>query len=256
MIDIHSHIIHGIDDGSHTIEESIAILKRLKDIDINVVVATPHYITGTSYTSDNYSKKCRLAKIKEIIDNESIGVDLYIGNEVFIDRDIDNLVKNNEISTINGTKYILIEFPRNTKVIDLSDILFSLRSKGYIPIVAHPERYLFFQEDYKVINEFLEMGCLFQGNLENAIGKFGKQAEKVFWYMLKNNKYQFLASDIHHENDLILNNFSKIRTTIINCIGEEKYYVLTHVNPMKVLKNEIISIGEITPIVKKFGKWK
>lgn len=256
MIDIHSHIINGIDDGSKTIEESISLLKQMKKLGINVIVATPHYITGTSYTSDNYSKKCRLAKIKEILENGDIGLDLYLGNEVFIDHDIDKLVKDNEIATINGSKYILIEFPRNSKVLDLTDILFNLRSKGYVPIIAHPERYVFLQEDYKVINEFLEMGCLFQGNLENAVSKYGKNPEKVFWYMLKNNKYQFLATDIHHDTDPLFKNYSKIQSSIVKFVGEEKFYTLTHINPMKVLKNEMINIGEISPIIKKFGKWK
>lgn len=256
MIDIHSHVIYGIDDGSKTIEESVSLLKKMKEIGMNVVVATPHYIVGTSYTTDNISKSYRLGKIKEILKQDNVAVDLYLGNEVFVDRDIHSLVKNSDIATMNSSKYILVEFPRNTQVLDLKEILFQLRSKGYVPIIAHPERYLFIQENYQVINQFLEMGCLFQGNYENVIGRYGKEPEKLFWYMLKNNKYQFLATDVHHDTDRLFEHFSKIQSEIIKIIGEEQFHILTHVNPMKVLKNEMITTGEITPIVKRFGKWR
>ena len=256
MIDLHSHVLYGIDDGARTIEESVSLLKKMKEIGIEVVVATPHYMTGTSYTADNISKSYRLGQIKERLKEENIQIDLYLGNEVFIDHTIHPLVKEGKIATIRGTKYILVEFPRNSQMIHLESILFQLRSRGYVPIIAHPERYLFLQEDYRLLNQFLSMGCLFQGNLENSIGRYGKEAQKLFWYMLKNDKYQFLATDVHHDTDSLFSNFQKIKNNIVKCIGEEKYYVLTHVHPMKVLKNAVISVGDITPIVKKFGHWR
>lgn len=256
MIDLHSHVLYGIDDGAKTIEESVSLLKKMKSIGIEVVVATPHYMTGTSYTADNTVKSYRLGQIKERLKQEEIAIDLSLGNEVFIDRNIHSLVKEGKIATIRGSKYILVEFPRNSQMFHLEEILFQLRSKGYVPIIAHPERYLFLQEDYRLMNQFLAMGCLFQGNLENSIGRYGKDAQKLFWYMLKNDKYQFLATDVHHDTDPLFSHFPKIKNNIVKCIGEEKYYTLTHVYPMKVLKNEVISLGEITPVSKKFKFWR
>lgn len=256
MIDIHSHVLYGIDDGSKTIEESISLLKRMKELGINVVVATPHYIPGTSYVADNPSKSYRLGQIKDELKKQNIDIDLFLGNEVFIDRNIHEFMKEGNIATLHGSKYILVEFPRNTEILELFDILFKLRSRGYVIIIAHPERYVFLHHDYKYLNKFLEMGCLFQGNFENALGRYGKEAEKIFWYMLKNNKYQFLATDVHHDTDKIFENFPRIENNIIKVIGNEKYRMLTHVNPMKVLKNDNVIVGEIYPVVKKIGKWK
>lgn len=256
MIDIHSHILFGIDDGAKTLEESIVLLKKMKSIGVETILATPHYIHGTSYTANNKEKSVRLKKIKEILRQENLEIYVYLGNEVFIDSNIDLLINEEEISTLYSTQYILVEFPRNTEVIKLYEILFQLRTKGYIPIIAHPERYLFIQNDYEVINKFLEMGCLFQGNIENARRKYGKIPEKVFWYMLKNNKYQFLATDVHHANDSLFSNFSKMKDKIIKEIGEKEYKLLTEDNPIKVFKNERIDIGEITPIKNNWTLFK
>jgi len=256
MIDIHSHVLYGIDDGAKTIEESILLLKNMKKIGINVVVATPHYISETSYIKDNSNKSYLIGQIKEEIKLQNIGIDLYLGNEVFIDRNIHEFVRLGKVATINSSKYLLLELPRNTEILELFDILFKLRSRGYIIIIAHPERYVFLQRDYKYLNKILEMGCLFQGNFENAIGRYGSEAEKIFWYMLSHNKYQFLATDVHHNTDKLFENFPKIENNIKKVIGDNKYHEITHVNPMKVLKNDNIDIGEIYPVIKKFGKWK
>lgn len=256
MIDIHSHILYGIDDGAKTREESIAILKKMQEIGFQIVVATPHYIPGSSYVANNKTKRERLKEVKSKTKEEGIAVRISLGNEIFIDHSIDKLIKKNEIAKINDTKYILVEFPRNTQVFHLMDALFRLRNKGYVPIVAHPERYLFLQEDYSVANQFLEMGCLLQGNLGNILGMYGKESEKLFRYLLKNNKYQFLATDIHHETDSLLTNFSKVKAEIVKIIGEKHFQVLTYKNPAKVLRDEIIPLTEISPIIKRFGKWK
>lgn len=257
MIDLHSHIIHNIDDGSESLEESLSLLKKMKKIGFDIVVATPHYIAGTSFTADNKKKSAHLKQIKEVIAKEQVDINVCVGNEIFIDPDIPEFLEENKIVTINKTKYILVEFPRNTQVYHLMDILFTLRDLGYIPIIAHPERYLFIQEDYLIIDQLLGMGCLLQGNLTNILGKYGKSAEKVFRYMLKNRKYQFLASDVHHENDVLFKHFPKVKTGIMRLIGEEEFNRLTLENPSKVLKNENIIITEVSPTSsKKIKIWK
>lgn len=256
MIDIHSHIIHNIDDGSRSLEESLAILKNMKKIGFDIVVATPHYIAGTSFVADNKAKSTHLKQIKDVIKQEELNINLCVGNEIFIDHDIPKYLEENKIVSINKTKYILVEFPRNTQVFHLMDMLFELRDLGYVPIIAHPERYLFVQEDYLILDQLLGMGCLLQGNLTNILGKYGKSAEKAFRYMLKNHKYQFLATDVHHESDVLFKHFSKVKTGIIRLIGEEEFNRLTLENPAKVLKNEPIVLTEVAPTSKKIKIWK
>ncbi len=243
MIDIHSHIISGIDDGARSFEESIALLEKMQKMGIKAVIATPHYITCSKYMENNEEKLQKLQNIKKVAMDQNISISLFLGNEVFIDGDILLLIEEGKVATLNGSRYILIELPVDQLTSDLYNILFLLRSKGFVPIIAHPERYRYLQSEPEKIEKFLEMGCLFQGNVENVVAKYGKSAKKLFFYLLKNNKYHFLATDVHHQDDIMFTNFKKVKKKLIKTISLAKYEELTHYNPLKVLKNEDI-LGE------------
>lgn len=243
MIDIHSHIINEIDDGAEFLEESITILKKLNEIGFTHVVATPHYITGSHFVCNNYEKYEKLKKIKETIEKKEIPIYLYLGNEIFMDANILSLLKKNEITTLNGSRYLLIEFPVSRPIHEMMEILFFLRSRDFVPIIAHPERYIYLQENHEMIEEFLKMGCLFQGNFSNILEKYGTHAKKLFLHMLKKNQYQFLATDVHHEDDILFSKMKKVKKEIIKLTSKEKFYELTYENPLKVLKDENIKIN-------------
>lgn len=240
MIDIHTHIIYNIDDGARSLEESIDIIKKLNKIGFTHIIATPHYITGSNFISNNYQKQEELENLKRTLKNEEIPVYLYLGNEIFIDAEILSLMKKNEITSLNGSHYLLIEFPVSRPFPEMLELLFYFRSKNYIPIIAHPERYLYLQDNPHLISKFLEMGCLFQGNFSNIIGKYGKKAKKLFLEMLKKNQYHFLATDVHHIEDSLFLKMDKIKKEIIRITSEEKFRELTYENPLKVLKDENI----------------
>lgn len=242
MIDIHSHILSGIDDGASSLEESVNILKNLKTIGFTHVFLTPHYIHDSKYISDNYQKQDYLENLKKILKEQNIDIYLYLGNEVFIDKDILSFIKDNKITTLNGSRYLLVEFPFSRMPNDLMDTLFLIRSKGFIPVIAHPERYLYFQSNHDKIKDFLKMGCMFQGNYLSISGKYGHNAKKLFIKMLKNNEIHFLATDVHQSNDIIFKKMPKIKKDIIKIIGEDNFNILSYENPLKVLKNEKINI--------------
>ena len=233
MIDIHSHIMSGIDDGARSLEESLLLLKKMSAIGISHIVATPHYIVGSHYILNNQQKLEKLEKIP---------LYLYLGNEIFMDPSILALIKKNEIAPINGSRYILIELPVSRPMNEMMEFLFYFRSKDFVPIIAHPERYVYLQENHELIEKFLKMGCLFQGNFSNILEKYGAHAKKLFLYMLKNNQYHFLATDIHHEDDILFKKMKKVKKEIIKLTSKEKFQELTYDNPLKVLKNENIEI--------------
>lgn len=243
MIDIHSHIINGIDDGAECLKESITILKKMSEIGFTHVVATPHYITGSHFVSNNYEKFDKLETIRKTIEKIEIPIHLYLGNEIFMDASILSLLKKNEVTSLNGSRYLLIEFPVSRPIHEMLEILFYFRSKDYVPIIAHPERYVYLQENHEMIEEFLKMGCLFQGNFSNILEKYGMHAKKLFLYMLKKNQYQFLASDIHHQDDVLFYKMKKVKKEIIKLISKERFHELTYENPLKVLKDENIKIN-------------
>ncbi len=238
MIDIHSHVIYEIDDGSRSYEESLSILKKMNEIGYRAMVCTPHYITGSKYVENNFNKFKKIQLLREFIRKENLNLHLYLGNEIYIDPEIESLINAGEVYPINRSRYLLIEFPVSRLMNDLMNLLFLLRSKGYVPIIAHPERYLYLQDNHDLLDKFLEMGCLFQGNFSCIIGKYGEHTKKLFLYMLKNNYYHFLATDVHHETDILFLKFNKIKKMIIKEIDETRFKKLTYVNPLKVIRNE------------------
>lgn len=224
MTDVHSHILFGIDDGSRTISESIELLKKLKSVGFNNVILTPHFILDSTYNS-NYEANIKIYnELKERLINENIDINIYLGNEIFIDKNIPTLLEKNIITSLNGTKYVLVEFPMHNKLLNIEDILYEIRSKGYEVVIAHPERYDAFKEDYSIVDTLREDGFLFQSNYSSILGYYGKDSIKLLKYMLKRHYIDFLGTDIHRiEKTYVIDNFKKIEKHIIKVTGSEYY---------------------------------
>lgn len=224
MTDVHSHILFGIDDGSRTISESIELLKKLKSVGFNNVILTPHFILDSTYNS-NYEANIKIYnELKERLLNENIDINIYLGNEIFIDKNIPTLLEKNIITSLNGTKYVLVEFPMHNKLLNIEDILYEIRSKGYEVVIAHPERYDAFKEDYSIVDTLREDGFLFQSNYSSILGYYGKDSIKLLKYMLKRHYIDFLGTDIHCiEKTYVIDNFKKIEKHIIKITGSEYY---------------------------------
>ncbi|MCI7241481.1 MAG: exopolysaccharide biosynthesis protein [Bacilli bacterium] len=224
MTDVHSHILFGIDDGSRTISESIELLKKLKSVGFNNVILTPHFILDSTYNS-NYEANIKIYnELKERLLNENIDINIYLGNEIFIDKNVPTLLEKNIITSLNGTKYVLVEFPMHNKLLNIEDILYEIRSKGYEVVIAHPERYDAFKEDYSIVDTLREDGFLFQSNYSSILGYYGKDSIKLLKYMLKRHYIDFLGTDIHRiEKTYVIDNFKKIEKHIIKVTGSEYY---------------------------------
>lgn len=235
MTDVHSHILFGIDDGSRTISESVELLKKLKSVGFNNVILTPHFILDSTYNS-NYESNIKIYnELKERLLNENIDINIYLGNEIFIDKNVPTLLEKNIITSLNGTKYVLVEFPMHNKLLNLEDMLYEIRSKGYEVVIAHPERYDAFKEDYSIVDTLREDGFLFQSNYSSILGYYGKDSIKLLKYMLKRHYIDFLGTDIHRiEKTYVIDNFKKIEKHIIKITGSEYY------NKMQSNNNKLV----------------
>ena len=224
MTDIHSHILFDVDDGSKSIEESVELLKKLKKIGFNNVILTPHYIKDSEYSSENKEKKQKLNELKEELINQNIDINIFLGNEIFINNEIYDLIKEGQIHTLNNTRYILVELPFHNEIVNLEDIIYELKIKGLIPIIAHPERYSYFQNNYKEVDRLKEEGFLFQANYASILGYYGKESQKLLKYMLKKQYIDYLGTDIHRTaKTYVIDNFSKIEKNILK-ITKKDYY--------------------------------
>ena len=240
MEDIHSHLLYGIDDGAKSIDEAIELLKRMENMGIEEIVLTPHYVENTKYNCNNKDKLRLYQTLLKRRDEEGLKIRLYLGNEVFITPNIVKLIEQDEIATINNSKYVLFEFPLKQIYNNTSLIISDMVSHGYIPILAHPERYAAFQEHPEILEEYLRMGVLMQGNFTSLFGKYGKDSEKTLKYFLKKKWISFLGSDTHHEYNY---DTKKIEKKIYK-ITRDKQYVedLLHNNFDKVILDEAITM--------------
>ena len=239
LTDIHNHILYGIDDGSKTIEESIKILEQHKQMGFTTIVVTPHYIENSNYVCNNEEKQ----KILDTLKDKVQGVQLYLGNEVFINNNLYELLNSGEILTINSSKYLLIEFPMNQKLKNITDTIYELKIKGIIPIIAHPERYEYVKKNIDIVNDWINEGALLQSNYGSIIGIYGEGAKRTVKKLLKKGVVSLLATDIHFPDSEIYKNIEKIRKKIKRIIGEEKFIELTITNPNKIINNEKVSTG-------------
>jgi len=240
-VDIHSHILYGIDDGSKSINESIEIIKQHKEMGFKDIVVTPHYIENSEYITNNKEKNNILETLKKELKKQNIDINLYLGNEVFVNNNLEQLLKNNEISSINNSKYLLIELPMHNKIKNITDIIYELRIKGIIPIIAHPERYEFVQKKPESVQELIEEGAILQSNYGSIVGVYGEHAKKTLKKLLKKDMISILATDIHFPNNKIYLNMNTIRKKITKIIGEEKSKELMITNPKKVIENKPLS---------------
>ena len=234
MIDIHNHLLFGIDDGAKTIDESIDILKDMEKVGYKSIILTPHYIKDSNYSipaSENYK---RLKVLKEALKENNININLYLGNEIYIDENIYELLMNREVYSLNGTNFILIELPISGEYENYQEIIDFLIHKGCNVILAHPERYISFQKNFNKIYELEKMGVYFQSNIDSLIGRYGEEAEKTIKRLLKEKKISFLATDIHHKkHDYGV--WKTAKEVALKYISEKEYEILTNINPSKLI---------------------
>lgn len=239
---MHSHIIPGIDDGPRTIEDAIEIIREAQKVGFTEIVSTSHYFKGKFEVPEN-ERIILIENLKEQLKKENINVKIHLASEIFAMPDLLELIENKQASTIEDTKYILIELPRNTEALYFDEILFKVMAKGYIPIIAHPERYTYVQKDPNRLIEYIQRGILFQANYSSIIGYYGKQAQKTVIKLLKNNMIHFLGTDVHRQST-VLSDMNKIISKLTKILTQEKINELTYENAYGILNKKTIYIDE------------
>lgn len=197
MIDIHSHILPGVDDGARSIEESIKILQKAADAGVTTIVATPHVLEVPS-KSEWQEVSNVFNGLKQKIVQENIHIEMILGAELFISPELPKTIKENRELTINNrNKYVLIELPMNEIPYFTKQIIFELQLQGIVPILAHPERYMEIQKDINKLVDFVRKGVLTQLNSGSLTGRYGKKVQKTAKRLLTNNLIYMIGSDVH-----------------------------------------------------------
>lgn len=255
MIDIHSHVIPGIDDGAGDIETALEMLKIAQEDGIETIVATPHFYRNKFECNLEEVKK-HVENLKAAVKKENIAIEIIQGQEIYIDKCTTDLYKERIIGTINGSKYMLIETSlTGAKPKDLMENIYELKLLGITPIIAHPERYEFIIKDNMEINEFIKEDCLFQITSTSVQGLFGKEVKNTAENLIKNGICNFLGSDAHTTE----RRCPKIKEAFedVKRLNEDVYEMITK-NSKALLNNEDINLkmGYIAKKKKFFEFWK
>lgn len=203
--DIHAHLLPNIDDGPKTMEESIAMIRLLAKIGYKHLIATPH-IHSDYYPNTRKDILEKLLVVQAEVKRANIPITIDAAAEYYLDDYFESLLKEQNLLTLEQTRLVLVEcsiLERSTKTMEY---LFKLQVQNYRPILAHPERYLYYKEkDYQAL---LEAGCKFQLNLLSLLGHYGRAVQKRANFLLKKNWVHFVGTDVHHlQHVRLLQNF-------------------------------------------------
>ncbi|HEY8930127.1 MAG TPA: CpsB/CapC family capsule biosynthesis tyrosine phosphatase [Mucilaginibacter sp.] len=193
-VDMHSHVLPGIDDGAQNPQESIVLIRKMMEVGIQKIIATPHimvdYYRNTPETINN-----ALATLKAELVKENINIEVQAAAEHYFDETFEQRVDEDRLMII-GDNYVLFEFSFISKPVNTIPVIEKIKAKGYKPILAHPERYPYMDlEQYKVLHSW---GVDFQLNTISLGGYYGAGAKKIAEELIDNNLVEFISSDMHH----------------------------------------------------------
>ena len=195
-VDLHSHLIPGIDDGSQSMEESLSLLKGMEILGYEKVITTPH-IMADAYKNTPEIIGNGLHALREAAKTEGIQIEIEAGAEYYLDDGFETLLEKGDILTIKG-EYLLFETSYFAKPMQIEEMIFAISSSGYKPLMAHPERYRYVKDLLKEYSRFKELGVLFQVNLNSFGGHYGRDAKQKADFLRKEGMIDFLGSDVHH----------------------------------------------------------
>jgi tyrosine-protein phosphatase YwqE len=199
-VDIHSHLLPGIDDGAKTFEDSLRLTKALQEFGTSQIITTPHIIRHFWENTSEIIKSKHEITGAELSKNK-VSMPFRAAAEYMMDEHFVQLFQSKDILTLKDN-YVLVEMSYLNPPIQLYSILFDLQVAGYIPVLAHPERYVFYHNNFDEYAKLINAGCLLQLNLLSVVGYYGEGITAVAKKLLKKGMYRFVGSDVHHSNHI------------------------------------------------------
>jgi len=199
-VDLHSHLLPGIDDGVRTLEESLAIIRRFQSLGYTKLITTPHIIPD-SYANTKEIIQAKLSLVQEALKKEQIDIILEAGAEHYIDMDFLKLIKEDKVVPFSD-HYLLFETSYTTKPFILEEAIFEMQVKGYTPVLAHPERYRYMHDNIEIYKELKNLGVLFQMNIK-SLKKSSGSVYKAALKLVNLGLIDFVGSDAHRMRDMV-----------------------------------------------------
>lgn len=235
MVDIHCHILPGVDDGARNMEESLRMLSRAAAAGVKTVAATPHLIAGT-YGIELLNREQMTADLQKAADESGINIQIKPGVEYYLSSEmLEDTAKLKELTLNNNGKYILVELPMQMIPIYAKDIFFNLNMQGITPVLAHPERNIAICRDPNILFDFVMNGVVVQLNAGSILGCFGKYVKKTARILLIHKLVHVVASDMHSDDSVTQGH---ALPAVEEVIGSEEASLMFTENPGRILAGE------------------
>lgn len=244
MIDFHTHVMPGVDDGSRNLEMTMDMIYNSQEQDVEYICVTPHFITG-EYEIDHESYNRNFESLKESIGNK---VKLVQGLEIYINPELPKLYDEKKIWGLNENKYLLIELPMQQYPIYTDKIFYELRLRGARPVLAHPERNLAIMKNPELLIDLLNQGNLAQMNAGSLMGSYGGEIKKFAEKLVSMNLIHMLGSDAHNNgrrNTNIKPGYERVKEL------NKSLFQWIEENELKILQGIDVEVPDIISIKKK-----
>jgi len=234
MVDIHSHILPLIDDGSRSLDESIVMLQKSINSGVDAIVATPHLFPG-AYMAPTEQRDERLKELRAEVQRMQLPIEIISGRECYFSPEIYTYEKNLGKLTINDNgKYLLIEAPMQEIPHYVDQMIFDIQVRGITPIIAHAERYHEMIQNPNLTHKYINVGCLIQVNMGSLLGRYGKRIQHTAQIMLEHQMVHIIASDMHTQTSMPLGEGFE---TLSQMVGQEEAQHLVEDRPRAVIQN-------------------
>lgn len=250
MLDLHNHLLPGVDDGPATMEESVEMAIMSYEDGTRTIVATPHNRDVNERSSISYVKYL-IEQLNQKIHAQSIPLTIILGMENHLEIDTAEQVDNGCALPIEGTKYILIELPFEFYPFYTDDVLFKLQLNGFRPIVVHPERNLAIQEEPELLANLIEKGALSQVTAGSIDGTLGRRHQMAARSLLRQNMVHIIASDGHTSRGIRKPILSSAVLAASKIVGDDMAQKMVETIPSSILQNETLTLDWLPKLSRK-----
>lgn len=255
MVDLHTHILPGVDDGSQTMEDSLEMAEIALEGGVDTIVATPHSNQVGRFENFYDAKlEARFEQLKRALKQEHIPLTLYTGMEIYASEHMGERIKEGTLISINHSRYYLVEFNFGEEPEAIEGYLEDIFEAGGVPLIAHPERYYCVQDYPDLVYQWLKRGCYAQINKGSLFGRFGRHAARAAQILLENDLVTCVASDAH--SPFMRTTFmGEARDYLAEQFGDDVMYRLTTENPRRIIENKDIPMHGNPPVRRRTRYW-
>lgn len=200
-VDMHSHLLPGLDDGLKSAEDTIAFVEKLHKLGYDKLICTPHIISDL-YPNNPENINAALQLVRDALAKKNIPVKVEAAAEYMVDAEMQKYVEEQKPLLTFNKDFILIEMSYIAESRNIDSVIFNLKMRGLQPILAHPERYNYYHSQFEKYQQFIDRGCMLQVNLLSLLGYYGKPVKAIAEKLIKSNMVTLLGTDMHHENHL------------------------------------------------------